>query len=273
MSSRFLERVRLACALVLLGCCSQVQSRDLVVCADPDNLPFSHQDGSGFENRIAELVAQDLDARLVYRWVPLRRGAVRKTLGAGVCDVLIGVPADPAHITTTIAYYRSSYALLTRKDWGPPVWSFDDPRLRTSRIGVPLIGADGAAAPPASALARRGIVDNVTGFPVYGAVTCGATHGRCARVGADRHRRRMGPDGGLLRAAGQGSDRPRAGCADDDRRCRSRLRSPSRCATTRRALRDEIDAALDRDRSRIDAILAQYGVPLLPLHGTVAEAK
>jgi mxaJ protein len=40
-----------------------------------------------------------------------------------------------------------------------------------------------------------------------------------------------------------------------------------------RALREEINAALDRDRSRIDAILAQYGVPLLPLPGTVAEAK
>ena len=96
MSSRFLEGVRLTCMLALLACCSRVESRDLVVCADPDNLPFSHQDGSGFENRIAELVAQDLRARLVYRWLPLRRGVVRKTLGARLCDVLMGVPADPA---------------------------------------------------------------------------------------------------------------------------------------------------------------------------------
>jgi len=59
MSSRFLE-LRLACAFALLACCSQVESRDLVVCADPDDMPFSHQDGSGFENRIAELVAPHL---------------------------------------------------------------------------------------------------------------------------------------------------------------------------------------------------------------------
>ena len=39
------------------------------------------------------------------------------------------------------------------------------------------------------------------------------------------------------------------------------------------ALREEINAVLRRDRSRIDAILAQSGVPLLPLPDTVAEAK
>ena len=215
MSSRFLERVRLTCVLALLACCSRVESRDLVVCADPDNLPFSHQDGSGFENRIAELVAQDLQARLVYRWLPLRRGVVRKTLGARLCDVLMGVPADPAGVATTIPYYRSSYALVTRTDWGAPVSSFDDARIRASRIGVPLIGADGAAVPPASALARRGIRGQRDGLSGLWRVAGGATHGRCARDRPARHRGRVGPGGGLLRATSQGSARPRAGAGRD----------------------------------------------------------
>jgi hypothetical protein len=60
-----------------------------VVAPIPDNLPFSHQDGSGFENRIAELVAQGHPRALVYRWMPLRRGVVRKTLDARLCDVLM----------------------------------------------------------------------------------------------------------------------------------------------------------------------------------------
>lgn len=271
MSSRFLEHVRLACALAVLGCCSQVESRDLVVCADPDNLPFSHQDGSGFENRIAELVAQDLDARLVYHWLPLRRGAIRKTLGAGLCDVLIGVPADPARVTTTIAYYRSGYALLTRKDWGPPVSSFDDPRLRTSRIGVPLIGADGAAAPPALMLARRGILDNVTGFPIYDALPVAQRMVDALASGRLDIAVGWGPTlGYYARRAEVPIDLV---LAPEDASVPESFAIAIAVRDDERALRDEINAALDRDRSRIDAILAQYGVPLLPLRGTVAEAK
>ena len=36
------------------------------------------------------------------------------------------------------------------------------------RIGVQMIGDDFANTPPAHALARRGLVRNVVGFPVYG---------------------------------------------------------------------------------------------------------
>ena len=129
MSSRFLEGVKVTCVLALLGCCSQVDSRDLVVCADPDNLPFSQQDGSGFENRIARARRKTSARSSSIRWLPLRRGVVRKTLGTRLCDVLIGVPADPAGVATTIPYYRSSYALVTRRDWAPPVASFDDTRI------------------------------------------------------------------------------------------------------------------------------------------------
>ena len=271
MSSRFLERLRLIGALALLGCCSQVEPRDLVVCADPDNLPFSRQDGSGFENRIAELVAQDLDARLVYRWLPLRRGVARKTLGAGLCDVLMGVPADPARVATTIAYYRSSYALATRSDWGPPVSSFDDPRLRTSRVGVPLIGADGAAAPPGLMLARRGILDNVTGFPIYDAVPVTQRMVDALARGELDVALVWGPTAGYyLRRA----EVPIAlVLAPEDASVPESFAIAIAVRDDERALRDEIKAALERDRSRIDAILAQYGVPLLPLRGTVAEAK
>ena len=54
---------------------------ELRVCADPDNLPYSHTDGSGFENRLAQLLADDWRVPLRYAWLPDRRGFVRKTLG------------------------------------------------------------------------------------------------------------------------------------------------------------------------------------------------
>src|SRR5215216_1532597 len=125
-----------AVALALGGVAAQ--ARELRICADPDNLPLSHEDGSGFENRIARLVAEEMGAELRYEWLPLRRGFVRKTLGAGLCDVFIGVPKEFDRVMTTRSYYRSSYVFVD----GPRargVESFDDPRLRTLRIGVQLV--------------------------------------------------------------------------------------------------------------------------------------
>jgi mxaJ protein len=271
MSSRFLERVRLTCVLALLACCSGVESRDLVVCADPDNLPFSHQDGSGFENRIAALVAQDLRARLVYRWLPLRRGVIRKMLDARLCDVLMGVPADPAGVATTIPYYRSSYALVTRTDWGAPVSSFDDTRIRASRIGVPLIGADGAAAPPAAALARRGIVDNVKGFPVYGALPVAQRMVDALATGELDIAVGWGPTVGYYaRRAGVPID---LALAPDEISAPESFSIAIAVRDDESELRDDLNAALDRERSRIDAVLVEYGVPLLPLRPTTAVQK
>jgi len=144
------------------------QPQVLRVCADPDNLPYSHEDGSGFENRIAQLLADDLKLPLQYEWLPDRRGFVRKTLGARLCDVIIGVPVGFERTATTQPYYRSSYVFVERAAATSPVRSFDDPRLARMRIGVQLIGNDLAASPPGYALARHGYTSNVRGFPVPG---------------------------------------------------------------------------------------------------------
>jgi mxaJ protein len=140
----------------------------LRVCADPDNLPFSHENGSGFENRIAELAAQDLGIPLRYEWLPDRRGFVRKTMGARLCDVIIGVPVGFERTVNTAPYYRSRYVWVERTRDGIAPTSFDDPRLPRLRIGVQLIGNDMAASPPGYALARHQLTGNVIGFPIPG---------------------------------------------------------------------------------------------------------
>jgi mxaJ protein len=140
----------------------------LRVCADPNNLPFSNQRGEGFENKLAALIAADLKVPVRYTWWAQRRGFIRNTLGAGQCDVVMGLPAALDAVRTTRPYYRSSYVFVSRADRHLAVRSFDDPALRTLRIGVPLVGDDGVNPPPAHALARRGIIDNVAGFTVYG---------------------------------------------------------------------------------------------------------
>jgi len=140
----------------------------LRVCSDPNNLPFSDERGRGFENKIAVLVARDLGEDLRYTWWAQRRGFVRNTLAAGECDVLIGAPVRYERVLATAPYYRSSYVFVSRRDRALRLRSFDDPILRRLRIGVQMIGDDYANSPPAHALARRGIVENVAGYMVYG---------------------------------------------------------------------------------------------------------
>ncbi|MGZ8219208.1 quinoprotein dehydrogenase-associated putative ABC transporter substrate-binding protein, partial [Methylomagnum sp.] len=103
-----------------------------------------------------------------YTWWAQRRGFIRHTLSAGQCDVVMGVPSGFDMVLTTQPHYRSTYALVYRKDAGYRLSSLDDPRLRDLRIGLHFIGDDYSNPPPAEALARRGIVNNVIGYSIYG---------------------------------------------------------------------------------------------------------
>ncbi|PYP53140.1 MAG: quinoprotein dehydrogenase-associated putative ABC transporter substrate-binding protein [Gemmatimonadetes bacterium] len=147
---------------------SKSEKNVLRVCADPNNLPFSNERRQGFENRIAELLARDLHAKLEYTWWAQRRGFVRNTLKAHSCDVIMGVPTGLGMVLPSSPYYRSTYVFVTRRDGHINPRSFDDPVLRRVRVGVQLIGDDGANTPPAHALSNRGIIYNVKGYAVYG---------------------------------------------------------------------------------------------------------
>jgi mxaJ protein len=165
----YLSWLQLAMTLLCLVTCTATSARELRVCADPNNLPFSNAAGEGFENRIVALLARDLGAEVDYTWWAQRRGAVRNTLNAGECDVIPGMASSGGMTGTTDPYYRSTYVFVSRADRRlGSLSSLDDPRLRTLRVGVQLVGDDGANPPPAMSLARRGIVDNVRGFMVYG---------------------------------------------------------------------------------------------------------
>ena len=138
----------------------------LRVCAHPANLPFSAQDLSGFDNRIARIVADELGMQLAFTWLEPQHGLVRKTIGAGLCDAIMGLPQGYEGVAATAPYYRSRYVFVYPQGEAPPP-SFADRRLVERRIGVQLIGDDMAATPPGHALARAH-ARHVIGFPVYG---------------------------------------------------------------------------------------------------------
>jgi mxaJ protein len=173
--SRLLQwgaRIALVASLVVAGAfvtrAGAAGAPVLRVCADPNALPFSNERGQGFENGLAVLLARELGAKLEYTWWAERRGFFRNTLKAKRCDVVMGVPVGLEMAATTAPYYAASYAFVSRAELGAPVDSFDDPRLRTLRIGVGLVGDDGVNTPPVHALTRRGIVTNVVGYSVFG---------------------------------------------------------------------------------------------------------
>jgi mxaJ protein len=252
---------RSAAAAFLALACLAAQARELRVCADPDNLPLSHQDGSGFENRIAEIVAGELGAELRYEWLPLRRGFVRKTMGAGLCDVFIGVPRDFERVATTRPYYRSSFVLVE----GPrarEVETLADPRLAGLRIGVQLVGNDLAATPPGHALARAGLTDNVRGYTIFGDGP--APQRMVAAVAAGELDAALvwGPQAGYFAAH---APRPlTVRVAPVPEGLEGMPFEFDIAMGVRRgdqALRDELDAVIERRRADIDAILARYSVP------------
>lgn len=140
----------------------------LRVCADPNNLPFSNDKREGFENKIAAIVARELGRPLEFFWQPQRRGFIRTTLNANRCDVVMGVPTEFDAVRTTVPYYRSTYVFVSRRDRSLHLSSFDDPRLKQLRIGIPITGEDYENPPPAHALASRHIIQNVRGYTVYG---------------------------------------------------------------------------------------------------------
>lgn len=158
----------LAAAVLATFCAVSVAATPLRVCSDPNNLPFSNDQQQGFENRIASLIAKDLGMQLTYFWFPQREAFFKKTLNAGVCDVVMGVPSGFDEAVTTHPYYRSSYVFITRHDRNLHIASLDDRRLRTLKIGVHVLGEQDDSLPPVHALISRGIVHNLVGFSIFG---------------------------------------------------------------------------------------------------------
>lgn len=153
--------------VLLIGATAAAQDRELRVCADPNNLPFSNDRLEGFENKIAQLIADQLHATVRYTWHPQRRGFIRETLKAGVCDLVVGVPSEYDLVLATKPYYRSTYVFVYAKTRTLQLRSFDDPALRPLKIGLEEIGSDGANTPPAHALVRRGLAGNIVGFKMW----------------------------------------------------------------------------------------------------------
>jgi mxaJ protein len=236
----------------------------LTVCADPNNLPFSNQAREGFENEIAELIAKDLHRPVEYVWWAQRRGYVRNTLNEAKCDLWPGVATGADRLATTHPYYRSTYVFVTRADANLAGLTLDDPRLRSLSIGVQMVGSDANNTPPAHAIAARGILDNVHGYMLYGnyalpnpaAAIMSAVEDKDVQVamvwgplaGYFAHRSKVPLAVYPVTPAASGG-------------WPMTFDISMGVQVKNRELLDQVNAALTREQSAIDAILRDYGVP------------
>ncbi len=238
------------------------------VCADPDNLPYSNKAGEGFENKIAELLAEKLGREVTYTWYPSTVGFVRNTLAARVCDVVIGVPTTNELMQNTNPYYRSTYALLQRADAEPRVTKLDDPALKTMRIG----GV--ANTPPVTLLAQQGLIGNLAPYQLM------------ADTRYDHPAQEMvedvekgeidiavvwGPIGGYFAKEADGALFLTPLTADEGSPVRLDFRMSMGLRRGEPVWKDQLNDLLKDQQPAIEAILMDYGVPLLDRQGQPIE--
>jgi len=131
------------------------------VCADPHNMPFSNKAGEGIENKIAQLLADKLGLPLVYEWYPhITARFVRDTLLAKKCDIIMGTGAGDPSVQNTNPYYETGYVMIYPKDLGLKMDRIDDPEMANLKIG----GVAGT--PPVDQLARYKLLTRMRSYPL-----------------------------------------------------------------------------------------------------------
>lgn len=269
-------RVLCISVLVFISAMAFASQPDLWVCADSNNLPYSNHREQGFENKLAQIVAQDLGRTLKYVWWPASPTLARKVFLHGACDLIMGVPSKAYDLAEpTQPYYSSSYVFVTRRAGGHAIESFNDPSLKTLRIGMHVM--DDGFTPAAEELATRGIINNVVGFKLEGNLA------------------EENPSANLIRAVASGEVDvaiawgPLAGYFAQHSSAPLEL-TPICAASVHTSLpvtfsisvgvrkdendlREQLNAELARRANDIHALLLSYGVPLLGPESTRRTCK
>ncbi|MGF1553420.1 MAG: substrate-binding domain-containing protein [Paracoccaceae bacterium] len=247
-----------------------VDTSDLVsdeyfrVCADPANMPFSNEAGEGFENELAELFAEKLGREVRYEWFPQATGFIRNTLKAAKCDVVMGYAQGHELVLNTNHYYVSAYVLVARAD-GPlaGVERLADPALEGKRLGVV------AGSPVASHAARYGLMGSAKPYPLMvdrryddptremiDDIVSGETDAALA----------WGPLVGWY-AKNADADLVVTPLLDEQGPPRLFYRITLGVRQGELSWKRELNSVIRRNQDAIDAILTEYGVPLVEEFG------
>lgn len=232
------------------------------VCADPDMLPNQNMKKEGFEDKIAEVLANDLGKELKFTYAYNRFGFLRNTIKAHRCDVLMGVTSDYDPVRTTKPYYRTGYVFVYRKDSGYDIKDWKSPDLKKGVIGiidkspvaVPLNENDLMANARPYRLQRNlhlspgFVIDDLVAGKIDIAIVWGPIGGYFAKKASVPLEVRMIPEYETVNPKGKTYWNISIGVRHPDK-ARAKM----------------IEAALDRNKDKINAILDEYGVPHVPV--------
>jgi quinoprotein dehydrogenase-associated probable ABC transporter substrate-binding protein len=237
-----------------------VNRLSLRVCADPANMPFSNEKGEGFENKIAEIVAAELSVPVEYIWFPQATGFIRNTLFAKRCDVVMGYAQGDELVLNTNAYYRSAYTLVYRKGAGlDGVDHLADARLKDKRVG--LI----AGTPPTSIMLTLGLMGRAKPYPL---MVDRRYDSPAERMIADIRSGEIdagvlwGPIAGYFAAKG-GEPLAVVPLLKETTGPRLAYRITFGVRPGEDDWKRELNALIAKLQGKLDAVLLQYGVPLL----------
>ena len=236
------------------------------VCADQDLMPMSNSKQEGFENKIAEVIAKDLGKKLSYQFWYDRQGFLRNTLNAKRCDVVMGTAQDNDALRTSKPYYRSGNVWVWRKESNYNISNWDSPDLRKGFIGV--IGQSPATIPMNEKnliqnarpyrlqrdlnLPPSFLIDDLAKGEIDIAVAWGPIAGYFAKNNKIPMEVKLIPEyenaNAITAAKGKQYWNISIGVRKSDKE--------------RMAM---IDAALERNKDKIDKILEDYGVPHVPV--------
>jgi quinoprotein dehydrogenase-associated probable ABC transporter substrate-binding protein len=249
-----------------LGAAGELVDPDILrVCADPSNMPFSDQSGEGFEDKLAQMVAEKTGRKSVaYTWFPSITGFVRNTLGANRCDIIMGYAQGDELVQNTNAYYRSAYVLVYGKEGElSGVETLADPRLRGKRIGVV------ESTPPTANMAAAKLMARAKVYPLMvdtrAAPSMAEVMIRDMAAGAIDAAVIWGPMAGYY-AARSGMDLALVPLIHEKGGQRMIYRITMGVRPSDQAWKRVLNGFIKENQAGIDRLLLDYGVPLLDEH-------
>ena len=254
----------------------------LKICADPNAMPMSDEAKEGYENKIANLFAADLNLPVEYTFFPQRMGFYRNTLkdtdtddGSYKCDLVISAPENLDFAANTKPYFYSTYVMVYANGRGlDDIKSQEDlanlppERIKKLRIGIFDRG------PGTKWVAMHNLMDEAT---PYQSMTADLSDYPGRIIEQDMVNNKIdlaivwGPIGGYY-----------AKKIKDPQLVVIPMHSEPGIKFTygitmavrhgEKAWKQQIDELISKHKSDIKAILADYGVPMVDAPVTTAKA-
>ena len=242
---------------------TEIRERTVLrVCSDPSNLPFSNRLRQGFENKIAELLAENLDVPLVYTWFPQSVGFVRVTLRTRQCDLVLGISESNELLLNTNAYYTSAFALVYPADKDYDLVSLSDEVLREKRLRIGVV----AGTPPVNLLLERGLMEQVSSYHLIVDTRQDSPAKQIVKdITADKLDVGVlwGPIAGYLNSRQQSSFKVVPLIRDDSDRFRMIYRITMGVRRGEINWKRQLNRFIRRNEEAIRSILLSYGAPLI----------